>query len=513
MAVAVADAQHQPADQLAQLAHLRRLDELLHRLRRQASRSADVQEVLDWLHRQIGVDAALVVGAGTVEAATGGFPRDILALDGLAPLLARLARGSTDAAATQVGEVRLRLAALGPRAPHPVLAVAAERPVAPEAAALIAHTGSVVDVLRRVREADTTALGYHRKALQLRFAVFQALMAGDPVLARGMTAGAVPPLLDADRVRVHLLYCGTDSRERIARTYQDARGYHGPGLMVPCPVFNGHLICPIADDPNAPGAARQAELLRRLVRDNAHYALGISDPHELHATADAYAEAVHALAVARHTPGRVLTYRGRTPLARLLPRPQALAWAGAFLRPLAAAPKTTVDITRLAVSFHHTGVARVRGISRNTVAAHVRRVETLLGLDLRDVRSRAALNLALSLADPDPDDEGAADQRPHPTLDALLRTPAATAWARAFLGPLWDVPRAHLTARTWIEANTDAQRTAQRLSVNRNTVRSRLRTAERLINRDLLTTRAGLHDLVHALHATDALPAAPVRQE
>ncbi|RKN11388.1 helix-turn-helix domain-containing protein [Streptomyces radicis] len=504
MAIGAIDAQRRSADRLA---HLGRLDELLHHLRRQASRSAeaDVQEVLDWLRRRIGVDVALVVGAGTVEAATAGFPRDILGPEGPTSLLARLARGSVAAAATQVGEVRLRLEALGPGAPHPVLVVAGPRQVTREAASLISHTGSVLDVLRRVRRADATARGYDRKALQLRFAVFQALMAGDPVLARSMTVGAVPPLLDADRVRVHLLYCGPDNRERIAATYQDARGYHGPGLLVPCPVFNGHLICPIAEDPNAPDATRQAELLRRLVRDNPRYALGISDAHALRATADAYGQAVHALAVARHTPGRVLTYRGRTPLARVLPRPQALAWAAAFLRPLAAAPKTTVDLTRLAVSFHHTGVARLRGVSRNTVTAHVQRVEALLGLDLRDVRSRAALDLALSLADPG--DDAAADRRQAPTLDALLRTPAATAWARAFLGPLRDVGRAHTTARTWIEANADAQRTARRLGVSRNTVRSHLRTAERLLNRDLLTTRAGLHDLVHALHALRAIDA------
>ncbi|MDT0343650.1 helix-turn-helix domain-containing protein [Streptomyces litchfieldiae] len=502
MAVGIIDAGREPAHQLT---FLKQLDELLRRLRRQASRDseADPREVLDWLHRQTGVDVALVADAGTVEAVTAGFPRDVLAAEALTPLLARLARGDTNAAATQVGETRLRLEALGPRAPHPVLVVADPGPVPQDAAALISHTGSVLDVLRRVREADTTSRGYHRKALQLRFAVFQALMAGDPALARRMTVGSVPPLLDAGRVRVHLLYCGSDNREQIAQTYQDASGFHGPGLMVPCPVFNGNLICPIADDPGATDAARQGEVLRRLVRQNPNYALGISDPHPLRETADAYGQAVHALAVARHTPGRVLAYRGQVPLARLLPRRQALAWAGDFLRPLAALPRTTIDIIRLAVTFHRTGVARLQGISRNTVAAHVRRAGELLGVDLGNARARAAVDLALSLTGPD----GAAEQRPAPTLDALLRTPAATAWARAFLGPLQEVDRVHTTARTWIEVNTDAQRTAQRLGVSRNTVRHHLRTAERLLNRDLLTTGSGLHDLVHALHATDALPA------
>ncbi|MEV0776928.1 hypothetical protein [Streptomyces sp. NPDC050428] len=38
-------------------------------------------------------------------------------------------------------------------------------------------------------------------------AVLQALLAGEPLLARRLTAGAVPPLLDAGGLRVHLLHC------------------------------------------------------------------------------------------------------------------------------------------------------------------------------------------------------------------------------------------------------------------------------------------------------------------
>ncbi|MFJ6198197.1 helix-turn-helix domain-containing protein [Micromonospora sp. NPDC092111] len=63
--------------------------------------------------------------------------------------------------------------------------------------------------------------------------------------------------------------------------------------------------------------------------------------------------------------------------------------------------------------------------------------------------------------------------------------------------------------RTWIEANTDAQRTAALLGVSRNTVRARLRVAERLLNRDLLTTGSGIHDVVHALRAVSGHRAPP----
>ncbi|WP_086886385.1 MULTISPECIES: helix-turn-helix domain-containing protein [Streptomyces violaceusniger group] len=64
----------------------------------------------------------------------------------------------------------------------------------------------------------------------------------------------------------------------------------------------------------------------------------------------------------------------------------------------------------------------------------------------------------------------------------------------------------HTTLRAWIDANTDAQRTARHLGLSRNTVRAHLRAAEHLLSRDLLTTGSGIHDLVHALHITGLPP-------
>lgn len=84
-----------------------------------------------------------------------------------------------------------------------------------------------------------------------------------------MTTGAVPPLLDADRLRVHLLRCPSADRDRIARAHQDPYGYHGQALMVHCPVFKEHLICLIADDGTAGGSGgsggKRAALERRCV--------------------------------------------------------------------------------------------------------------------------------------------------------------------------------------------------------------------------------------------------------
>ncbi|MDI9886857.1 helix-turn-helix domain-containing protein [Streptomyces sp. HNM0645] len=250
-------------------------------------------------------------------------------------------------------------------------------------------------------------------------------------------------------------------------------------------------------------------MLCRLVRENPGYALGVSRPHPLAATADAYGEALHALTVARNSPDRLAVYRGRPSLVQVLDRRPAAAWAAAFLEPLAAVPKPTVDVTRLAVTFPRAAVARLLQISRTTVAAHCRRAEEALGVDLGDVRTRAALDLALSLTavHPGPAD----DRRAAPTLSELLRTVPAVTWAESFVGPLRCSRHGdlHRTAEAWIDAGTDARAAAARLGLSRNTVRARLRAAERLLNRDLLTTGSGIHDLVHALEVAGGQRARP----
>ncbi|MFT9479972.1 helix-turn-helix domain-containing protein [Streptomyces sp. 11-1-2] len=520
-------------------AHTGRLDELLHEVRRQMSRGAgaDPRAVLDWLGRQIDADVALIGSAGAVETSTARFPRQIL--PSLEPTLSRLAGGQMAAAVTESGAFQVRLEALGPRAPRPVLVVAGTSAPTREAASLVSHAGSLIALLGRAQDADTTLRGYQHKARQLRFAVFSALLAGDLTLARRMTTGAVPALLDAERLRVYLLHCPSEDRDRLAQNYQDGSGYHGTGLMVHCPAFKEHLICLVADgsaDEFADKATDEADgepdneatddagnasadgpqvtqgqgtVLRRLVRDNPHYALGISSPYPLGATAEAYGQALHALAAARHTPERVAAYLGRTPLVPLLPRTEAGAWARALLRPLGSTPRATLDITRLAVTFPRSAVARLLDISRNTVSHHLGRVAATLGLDLGDVRTRAALDLAFCLAGGQPDGGfGAERGRPEPTLDELFRTEPAHAWAREFLRPLQSTRGRDLytTLRAWIDANTDAQRTARHLGLSRNTVRSHLRAAEHLLSRDLLTTGSGIHDLVHALHITGLQP-------
>ncbi|MFE3743037.1 helix-turn-helix domain-containing protein [Streptomyces sp. NPDC059134] len=487
-----------------------RLDELLYLVGRQAWRpEAGVQGVVDWLHRQLGTEVALVGRALTVELSTPGFPQEILPV--LEPLISRLATGRMAAAATEVGAVRARLEGVGTDDPRRVLVLAGPDRLTGKEAAAASHTGHIIALLHRARAADTAFRGYQEKAHQLRVALFMALMAGDTVLARRMTTGAVPELLGADRLRVHLLRCAPADRDRIAQAHQDPSGYHGRAMMVRCPVYDEHLICLVAEDEEAP--PELAGVLRELVADSEEYALGVSAPHPLRATAEAYEEARHALAVAGNSAGRVACYRGREPLERLLPRAEALAWADALLRPLRSLPELTAETTRLALSFPRSGVAALLGISRNTVTAHLARSEAALGLDLRDVRARAALALALAVTALHQDGRAAGAPERGGGTEPPSGDGTAAAWAAEFLGPLREVRHRPVldTLRVWIESNADARRTALRLGGSRTTVAARLRTAERLLERDLLSTGSGVHELVHALHFSGESPGLTTR--
>jgi DNA-binding CsgD family transcriptional regulator len=472
-----------------------RSEELLRELWRQAARSPgpDLRWVLNRLHEHLDAHVALVGSAGVVEAATANFPQ--AALGSLRPSLARLSTGRKAVATAESGGLHVHLEALGPNPPRPVLVVAGDAPLAREAALLVSDIGGAAAVLLRLQEADASYRGYQHKARQMRFAVFQALMAGDVNLARRMTTGAVPELLEATTARIHLLECTPADRDRLAVAFQDPSGYHDQAIMAHCPVYPEQLICVIAEDGDDRRTLRRDNPLLRVVHDNPGYALGISAAHPLESTAQAYEQARHSLAVARGMPDRVASYRGDSPLTRFLPQREVTLWAHRFLRPLASAPALTTEVVRLSLMVSRSGAARMLGISRNTVTAHIGRAERLLAMDLDDVRVRAVLHLALAVDVPHTSLTD--DAEPPFTLAQLLSTPSATTWAETFLHPVGEKLRT--TLRAWIEANTDAQRAARMLGISRNTVRAHLRTAEGLLGRELLATGLGVHDVVHAL--------------
>ncbi|MEV8315019.1 helix-turn-helix domain-containing protein [Streptomyces sp. NPDC059900] len=135
-----------------------------------------------------------------------------------------------------------------------------------------------------------------------------------------------------------------------------------------------------------------------------------------------------------------------------------------------AAPQLTFDITSLALNFPRSGVAQLLGISRNTVTAHLGRVQDALGLNLQCPRGRAGLALALAVTDlPRPENRAVSEHGPLPSADGLLAAQAAT--HHTIRQNLW----------AWIEAGTDARQTARNLGISRATMRARLLAAEQLL--------------------------------
>lgn len=472
------------------------MDELLRVIARPAGA---MDGVLGWLRERIGGEVAVLGADVGVESGTAAFPDEVLG-DDVTALARRVAAGRLASAVTVSGAWSVRLERIGDRSPYRVLVAAGHRPLVKEEAVAASGVCTLLDLLHRAGETDTVRREYERKSRQVGLGLFMALMAGDAVLARRMSGGAPPPLLDCERLRVHLLRCVPGDQDRLLRDYQDASGFHGRALMVRCPVYDEHLICLI---PEGEGLAGE---LRALVGENRRYALGISAPLPLAATAEAYEQARHALAVARNAPDRVAGYKGREPLDRLLPPDVAMGWADAFLRPIGSAPAMTVEITRLAMCFPRAGVARLLGISRNTVTAHLHRVETALGVDLGDIRTRAVVALALAIQGRH---RGTVMARPLPaaTLDDLFKSPSVASWAESALQPLDDPDRPQLrfTVRAWLEAGADARHAARRLGNSRTTVTAHLRVAERLLNQDLLTAEPGVHELLYAFHHSNEI--------
>lgn len=154
-------------------------------------------------------------------------------------------------------------------------------------------------------------------------------------------------------------------------------------------------------------------------------------------------------------------------------------------------------------------MARLLDVSRNTVTAHLKRVQEALGLNLHDLHSRADLALALAISGlPLPHGDIVAVPAPPPSTDGLLSTEAAITWAHAFLKPLLLSTHStvHRTLRAWIEAGADAQRTARSLGISRTTVRAHLCTSEQLLQRSLLAPGPGTHELTHAFRIADRAP-------
>ncbi|MEU4918700.1 helix-turn-helix domain-containing protein [Streptomyces parvus] len=421
----------------------------------------------------------------------------------------------------------------------PVLAVVSPRPVAAGLATLLAD---VVLPLSLCLQAEI--LERKRRRVDLaesrgREAVLHLLMTGQLSIAQ-QVAGALRPRLP-DPVRVCVVECSGDDRDEVARVCVDADG--GRSWIVRCPVYARHLILvmPAEDAEGAedagdagdagekapePGAAPTDETVAARVGD---CVVGVSEPVPLADTATGYRQAFHALAVARELPTRHARF-GVSPDPALVVGPAGRRWADELLNPLLThAPRRAQDpgsqellataTSWLAFSSHATDHLKVH---RNTLAARLRLIGDLLGLDLHRLADQAALDLALRVrATPAP---ACTPEVPSPAppvpyvsgtstaadgLDAILCRPAVRDWADQQLAPvlgdqrLTPVLGAEETLRTWLRCEGRLGPAAAELGISVPGARKRLTRLETVLQRSLLRPPSARYDLWLALRSRD----------
>ncbi|MEV8596062.1 helix-turn-helix domain-containing protein [Streptomyces sp. NPDC052012] len=454
----------------------------------------DVRRIADWLGRTAHATVALQDAGGALVAGTR------LQLD--EDLVADLTSGRIASAAWEEEGRHLRLV----RVEHPsqawVLAVSRRTPFDRHAADVVTYTAQVLELLLTARETTTAGHLLRRATADLRLAILQLLMVEDTVAARRVAAGLWPGLLDADSACVYVVESTPAHRDRLAEECLDATAEEA--LVVRCPAMDGHVIVVSPRETTAGD-------LRSLVVRHPDTFLGGSARQSLARTATAYGQAVSALAVARFRPDRTAVYAERTHPERLMDPAALRGWTARVLRPLDALPHHTraelLATTRLGLEFTAVNTAKILGVSRNTVRARMERVETMLGTDFTDVTARAVAHLALHTQINLQDGQAVADPGTAPPgLAELLAGPAVRAWAQQLLGPLdEDARNLRRTLRAWIASGGNAERAAQSLGVHAQTVREHVRSAEPVLERQLLAAGTDLYEVVVALLAAGDL--------
>lgn len=471
-------------------------EELLDHLR---PTGRDLRRVLAWLAHAVGGTACLQGADGVLLAG------ERMTLDDA--LVAGVVAGRISSAAVEDAGRHMRLVAVRHPGPRPastgLLAVAREVPFDRRAAEIVTRTAAVVELLLRDRELTAAGHRLRRAAADLRLAILQLLMVEDTVSARRVAAGLWPGLLDTDTASVYIVEGTAEERDRLADECLDVTG--GQALVVRCPAMDEHVIV-------VSPVAAAGERLRTFVGGRPGTFLGGSTRQSLAQTATAYGQAISALAVAHFRPDHAAVYAERTHPERLMDFAALCAWSADLLCPLDTLPHHTraelLATTRLGLEFTAVNAAKVLGVSRNTVRARMDRVEGLLGTDFSDLTVRAVVHLALNTqAGCAEGTASGADPRPGAVrIGDLLAGTVLRTWAHELLGRLIrDGRDLRGTLRAWIAAGGNAERAAQDLGVHAQTVREHVRSAEPVLERQLLAAGTDLYEVVLALLAVGDL--------
>ncbi|MFE2238257.1 helix-turn-helix domain-containing protein [Streptomyces virginiae] len=453
--------------------------------------------LLEWLAARLGGWTGVVPaggpGAGAERERQQAEEAPVAAVRGAAELTARGVRSAVlhgDGSATLLFalDAGRALAAVLPL-PHPA-----------DAPTLLADAAVPLALVLRAEEAERREERAALAEARAREAVLRLLMGGQLPIAHQIAEALRPPL--PDPMRIYVAECRTGRLAEVARLCREITG--GRAWVVRCPVYVRHLIILVPAD-TAAVSADHDPLAGALTATAPDCTVGVSGELDLGQAPTAYTQAFHALAVARGRDERHARF-GPGPELALAAHEAGADWAGALLAPLHAyEPRRPQDpggqeLRDTAHAWLNFGphATRLLRVHRNTLAARVRLVETLLGLDLGRLGDQSALSLALRLTPGAGRGSGGAAPAAAPELDAVLRDPRLTAWARAHLSRLTgpDAPAgARTTVRTWLEHDARLVPAAAALGVSVPGARKRLARIEAVLERSLLQSPSVRYDL------------------
>ncbi|PRX43412.1 PucR-like helix-turn-helix protein [Prauserella shujinwangii] len=473
--------------------------DVLRRMHADAAREDGLRRLVRRVAREVNGRAAVLDGGGSPVYAHPRLPADVL--PAAAADIERIRTGRVRSATVRHGGSTVSAMSISDGPGGPVLLVMAGADDLAAASGVVADAARLLALRWAVDAARRDRARVDRADVAVREAVLHLLMLGERDAANRVAA-ALGPRLPAT-LRVFVAESAAAARERLATGIAELTA--GTAWIVRCPVYPGHVIALVPE----PAADRAGEALRELA-DGGGSRIGASGPVVLRNVRYGYEQAFHALAHARGGPARYAEFSPADDLATVL-GPAAHAWAAAQLAPLrqhvparpkeptAAELEVTLDSW---LSFHRRAAAQLK-IHRNTLSSRLGRVARILGRDVHDLATQAALHLALRLSA----DATGEERAGRAELDALLGTPAAAEWSARQLAPLVeDGPRTLGTVRTWLAHNTRLDAAAAELGVSVPAVRKRLVRAETLLRRSLLHGPSVRYDLYFALRVRDGAP-------
>ncbi|MFJ2893938.1 helix-turn-helix domain-containing protein [Streptomyces sp. NPDC087218] len=434
-----------------------------------------------------------------------------------------------------------------PDSTAPALAVVAPRPLPEGLPVLLADVAMPLTMCWAAESVERRRRRVDLAESRGREAVLHLLMTGQLSIAH-QVAGALKPTLP-DPVRVYVVECPVGGRDEVMRICTRLSG--GRSWIVRCPVYSRHVILVVpADADTGPGAGGSAAtgpdtgtndgtggnegdgvgqcLGARVADAVAGCVVGAGENVPLSDTATGYRQAFHALAVARGLPARHARF-GSAQEPAVVAGEAGARWAKALLDPLLThVPRRSHDpgsqelsatlASWLAFSSHATQHLKIH---RNTLAARLRLIGELLGLDLNRLGDQAALDLALRVRATPLTLSTTAEDGPEPPapprLDDILRTTAMREWADRQLRPLAgsgssrNAADPRETLRTWLECEARTTATATALGISVPGVRKRLTRLESALGRSLLQAPSARYDLWLAFRALDLAAAEAAR--